>query len=123
VGDILFASTFHGVVYDMQSLKDVEESYFYEPSANLVLKKRDGYVGNETVLAYRYSGTGFLLGVIHAILYVPASGYVTERFSVLGNYGTSLNAKTSIFFLCSLVTILETGIFPTGRERYMELFR
>ncbi|HOV37670.1 MAG TPA: hypothetical protein PLG79_03025 [Spirochaetales bacterium] len=111
VGNILFASTFHGVVYDMQSLKDVEESYFYEPSANLVLKKRDGYVGNETVLAYRCSGTGFLLGVIHAILYVPASGYVTERFSVLGNYGTSLNAKTGIFFS------LLAGYYP--RDRYL----
>ncbi|MCX7788859.1 MAG: hypothetical protein N2442_14315 [Spirochaetes bacterium] len=84
--NFIFASTIHWVFFDMRGVEEAGQKYFYEPSANVVLKQTDMYWGNDTILAYRFKDKGLLLGLIHSITYVPGSGYITERVSLVGNH-------------------------------------
>jgi hypothetical protein len=105
----LFASTTHWVLFDMRGVEGVSADYFYEPASNVVLKKQDFYWSNDTVLAYRSKGR--LGGVVHSITYVPGSGYVSERISLVGNYGGILWEGVG-FSITALV-----GFYP--QDRYL----
>jgi hypothetical protein len=110
-GNLLFASSTHWVLFDMRGVEGVSADYFYEPASNVVLKKQDFYWSNDTVLAYRFKERGILAGVVHSITYVPGSGYVSERISLVGNYGGILWEGVG-FSITALV-----GFYP--QDRYL----
>lgn len=110
-GNLVFATATHWVFFDMSSVHGAEKEYFYEPSANVVLKQKDMYWGNDTVLAYRFKEKGLLGGFIHSITYVPGSGYITERVSLLGNYTGSVSDSLS------LAVVALVGFYP--QDRYL----
>jgi hypothetical protein len=110
-GNLLFATTTHWVFFDMRGIEGVANEYFYEPSANLVLKQKDSYWGNDSVLAYRFEETGFTGGVLHSITYVPGSGYITERISLLGNYSGVVSERIGLS-----ITML-IGFYP--QDQYL----
>lgn len=109
--NLLFATTTHWVIFDMGAIQGVDEEYFYEPSANVVLKQQDMYWGNDTVLAYSFREKGMVGGFLHSITYVPGSGYITERVCLLGNYTGGLSNKLNLS-----ITIL-LGFYP--QDRYL----
>ncbi len=114
-GNFVFATTTHWVFFDMGGVEDVNENYFYEPSANVVLKRTDMYWANDTVLAYRFTQKGLLAGILHSITYVPGSGYITERVSLVGNYGGNLSQKVGL----SITALI--GFYP--QDKYLSYDR
>lgn len=93
-GDFLFATTTGFVIYDMRGASDGAEDYFYEPSADAVLKSTDLIVTNDTVLLYRF-GDGILGGLSHYFLFVPGSEYVSERIAMIGILSRTLRRDLS----------------------------
>lgn len=110
-GNLVLATTTHWVFFDMGGVKGVEGNYFYEPASNVVLKKQDFYWRNDTILAYRFKERGILGGILHSISYVPASGYTSERVSLVGNYGGALSGRVEI----SITALV--GFYP--QDRYL----
>ncbi len=109
--NFVFATTTHWVYFDMRGIGETGQEYFYEPSVNVVLKQTDLYWGNDTILAYRFRGKGLIAGLLHSITYVPGSGYITERISLLGNYSYPLPGTLSLS-ISALV-----GFYP--QDRYL----
>lgn len=95
----------------MRPVKEDSKDFFYEPNANLVLKKLDSYWGNDTVLAYQWENTRLIGGVLHSILYVPGSGYISERLSLLGNWTKELSSSLDL----SLTALV--GFYP--QDKYL----
>ncbi|GAB4374801.1 MAG: hypothetical protein Kow009_10290 [Spirochaetales bacterium] len=114
-GNVVFATTTHWVFFDMRGALDRGEEYYYEPSANVVLKGRDSYWGNDSVIAYRWHREEILAGLLHSITYVPGSGYVTERIALLGNLSLDLTRRIRMS-----VTALG-GVYP--QDRYLSCER
>jgi hypothetical protein len=74
---------------------DDGSGYFYERINNVVLAKNDIELQNQAYLLATVF-PGVLAGLNDAVLYVPASGYVSHRLSVMGIYSTRLSDMVSI---------------------------
>jgi len=77
LGPLLFSHSAGFVLLDMRGA-DTAEDHYFEPVSNAILARFGGYLSNDSLLAYDFGG-GFLGGLAHSFLFVPASSYVSQK--------------------------------------------
>jgi hypothetical protein len=94
---------------------DSGTGYFYERVGNVVLAKNDIELQNQAYLLATIV-PGVLAGLNDAVVYVPASGYVSHRLSAIGIYTTKLSD------MVSLNAVLMLGTYFTDRYYQYTLY-
>lgn len=106
LGPVIFANTFTVTYVKMNGA-----GYFYERYINAVLKFEDYSFQNDTYAFYKINNA-FMAGVNHWYLYVPNSGYVSQRIAGVGVYSTKFGDNLEFYGVFMLGTFL--------RDRYYQ---
>ncbi|MDR2589106.1 MAG: hypothetical protein LBC67_06730 [Spirochaetales bacterium] len=78
--------------------------YYYDPSSDTALKRRDSFLTNDTLVLYSLSPR-LTAGLMHSLLWVPASGYSSRRISLLCRAESPLGPRLTA------AAALVTGLF------------
>ena len=113
-GPFVFGSTTGYTLYDMRK-GGRGADYYYDPNADTVLKRFDGFLVNDSLVLYTLAEAPVIrAGLIHTFLYVPGSRYASRRLCLIGRVEGNLNHRVKAF-----ATILG-GVFLQDRYYSVE---